>query len=772
MLAGSVILYALGAQRPIWAEGAIGLAALTVVAALAIRLPGRAVTAGIVILVLLAVGSFISRKGFGPRGAQADRRTDLVGLAVLVIILAAAIVPFVLEGRAGVLGEGVYTNDHAAQLYWTDWLQNGFGPEPSAVAWGYPVGPQSLVAVLAEATGASLVDAFNGLLIAIPALTGLAALSLLWRLRPVPRVAAASLAGLPFLAASFLAQSAFKETAMALFVLGFTAVMALATEPGANGRPDLGRRPALGAAVVLVLGGIFAYSLPALAWFGLIAAGGLAIAVWRGYRVDWGALREAAARHRGALIVAGIVVLGVAIVSVGRIGSFVDRIGDVSASTGRLSSPIFPGEGLGIWPEGDFRIVRGEVGGALIATAIGALAVLLGALQLWRRGASAALAALGAAAAIYVGARLFSSIYVEAKALAVMAPLVVVVALGGLLGGDGRSRGSLALRILGVTFLIGAAISTFLALRATPVGFEEKGEELEQLAEQVDGESVVFLGVDRFGGYWLRSTLMRSPGGYVPAEVKARAEKVWQQGTAMDLDTLGAGTLDEFDYAITTTAPYQSSPPPNFTEVDRTDSYVLWERTDETPRTQVLKEGGNPGRILEAGESAFISLACRRGSTAPGNGEAIVLPEPVLADPKAWSRPIPFEAPGSAAQVLELKPGRWQLSIQYHSQVDLTLRAPGLETGLPASLVGMYLTHQGQSAFWPAGEIEVPAGQTSVEVSIDADEPAALARLVGADRKVWLGELAATSLDPLTGEPETVALGEACGKYVDRYVPR
>ena len=445
-------------------------------------------------------------------------------------------------------------------------------------------------------------------------------MSLLWRLRPAPRVAAASLAGLPFLAASFLAQSAFKETAMALFVLAFTAVMALATEPGANGRPDLGRRPALGAAVVLVLGGIFAYSLPALAWFGLIAAGGLAIAVWRGYRVDWGALREAAARHRGALIVAVIVVLGVAIVSVGRIGSFVDRIGDVSASTGRLSSPIFPGEGLGIWPEGDFRIVRGEVSGALIATAIGALAVVLGAVQLWRRGASAALAALGAAAAIYVGARLFSSIYVEAKALAVMAPLVVVVALGGLLGGDGRSRGSLALRILGVTFLIGAAISTFLALRATPVGFEEKGEELEQLAEQVDGESVVFLGVDRFGGYWLRSTLMRSPGGYVPAEVKTRAEKVWQQGTAMDLDTLGAGTLDGFDYAITTTAPYQSSPPPNFTEVDRTDSYVLWERTDETPRTQVLKEGGNPGRILEAGESAFISLACRRGSTAPGNG--------------------------------------------------------------------------------------------------------------------------------------------------------
>ncbi len=240
MLAGSVLLFALGARRPIWAEGAIGLAALTVVAGLAVRLPGGAVTAAVLILALLAAGSFAARKGFGPRGSPPDHRADLAGLAVLLILLAAACLPFLLEGRGGILGEGIYTNDHAAQLYWTDWLQNGFGPEPSAVAWGYPVGPQSLVAVIAKVTGASLVDVFNGLLLAIPALTGLAALSLLWRLRPVPRIAAASLAGLPFLAASFLAQSAFKETVMALFVLGFTAVFALATEPGGDdGRPDL-----------------------------------------------------------------------------------------------------------------------------------------------------------------------------------------------------------------------------------------------------------------------------------------------------------------------------------------------------------------------------------------------------------------------------------------------------------------------------------------------------------------------------------------------------
>jgi hypothetical protein len=772
MLAGSLLLHALGAARPIWAEGALGLAALTVVAGLAVRLPGRAVTAAVVILALLAAGSFAARKGFGPRSGEeaAGSREDPVGLAVLLITLAAASIPFLLEGRAGVFGEGIYTNDHAAQLFWTDWLQNGFGPEPSAVAWGYPVGPQSFVAAIAEVTGASLIDVFNGLLLAIPALTGLAALSLLWRLRPGPRIAAASLAALPFLAASFLAQSAFKETVMALFVVGFTAVLALASEPGEDGQPALGRRPAVAAGVVLALGGIFAYSVPALAWFALILAVWMALVIGMGERqIDWGAFRDAIRRRRVPLAIGAVVLVGIAAVSAGRLGGFIERIGDISASTGRLSSPIFPGEALGVWPEGDFRVVRGEVSGALVATAIGFLAVVAGAVVLWRRRSFAVLAALGAAFVVYAGARAFSSIYVESKALAVMAPLVVVVALGGLFAAP-RGRTGRALRVLGVAFAIGAGASTFLALREAPVGFSDRGEELEQLAERIEGDSVVFLGVDRFAGYWLRGTLIRSPGGYVPAEIGARPQKVWQQGRAMDLDTLSATHLDEFDYAITTTAPYQSSPPSNMEEVARTDSYVLWERTARTPRTQVLAEGGAPGAVLEAGESPLVSLACRRGPQAPGGGEATVLPEPVVGGPGGWSRPVPFDAPGTARQQLELAPGRWQLSLQYHSQVDLSVSAGALEAELPASLVGMYLTHQGQSAFWPVGEVEVPAG--GLEVTVDAAEPAALARAAAATRRVWLGEIAATRLDPLAEEPQIVPLGAACDRYVDRYDPR
>jgi hypothetical protein len=88
----------------------------------------------------------------------------------------------------------------------------------------------------------------------------------------------------------------------------------------------------------------------------------------------------------------------------------------------------------------------------------------------------------------------------------------------------------------------------------------------------------------------------------------------------------------------------------------------------------------------------------------------------------------------------------------------------------------MYLTHQGQGSFWPVGEIAVPstgsrrAGSVPVRVEVSAAEPTALERAAGAPRRVWLGELAATRLDPTAGgRPADVPLDRACGEYVDHF---
>ena len=236
LVLGRALLHLLGRTDATWLAGAVGFAALTVAAPLLIRLPGRAATVAVLAGVALVGSLYVLWRSRGSRP-----RTDPgVPLAVIVIVLAAASLPFVFNERNGPLGEGVYTNDQGAQLYWTDWLQHGVGPEPKAVQFGYPSGPQSVAAVAAEATNASLLEAFNGLLVAIPVLTALAALAALDWLPAGRRVLAASLAGLPYLAASFLAQSAFKETTMALLVLAFAATLAARERVGWRGVAGVG----------------------------------------------------------------------------------------------------------------------------------------------------------------------------------------------------------------------------------------------------------------------------------------------------------------------------------------------------------------------------------------------------------------------------------------------------------------------------------------------------------------------------------------------------
>ncbi len=308
-------------------------------------------------------------------------------------------------------------------------------------------------------------------------------------------------------------------------------------------------------------------------------------------------------------------------------------------------------------------------------------------------------------------------------------------------------------------FAIGAAASTFLALRSAPMSFDRRGADLETLASRIQGKSVIFLGLDRFAAYWLRGTLVQSPGGYVPPEVKARSQKPWLQGQGIDFDTVSPHKLDRYRYAITTDAPFQSTPPPNFHRVATAGEYVLYKRVGETPIQKILDgEDGSPGVVAKRSRDCGTQFGTL-------NGTATVLPKPVVRGPIGWSQPLPFDAPATATRTLRLPPGRWRLSLQYDSQVPLTVRAGESSVRLPPSLDGMYLTHQGEGAWWSAGTIRVPK-TGPVKVAVIAAEPSSLQDALGVERRVWLGGIAATRAVPA----QSVPVGGACGRYVDHYL--
>ncbi len=776
LLIGQLALRLLRWPDSSWLAGATGLALLIIVTPFLLRLPGRAVTA-VVIVALAALASAALLF------ARRDRSASAIGLAVPVavvaITVALATLPFVFNDRVGVLGEGIYTNDHAAQLYWSAWLQTGFGPEPAAVQFGYPIGPQAVAVVVAEATGSSLVAAFNGLLLAVAALTGLTALGALREFGPVRRIAIASLAALPYLAASFLSQSAFKETVMALLVLAFAIVLQAAS----RGRRDQAARSGLvpwtaivAVGLALAVASVFTFSLPGLAWFlCAFAVWFLLEAVTGDGSVDWRSIRDTAAAHRSAFAVGGLVLIAAAAVAIGPAASFIEKIDDVQQSAGRLSSPIFPGEALGIWPEGDYRIVRGEVSGSLLAAGFGALAAGFGVFSLLRRREWSLLAMLVAGAAAYIGARLFAEVHVEAKALAVISPLIMLVGLRALLAppqeATGNRRRSLLWARYGFGGLVAVAAlgSTLLALRAAPVGFDDRQAGLERLAEEIDGDSVVFLGVDRFAGYYLREALARAPAGYVPEEIDPRKEKPWQQGLAVDFDTMDPIKLDRFDYAITTTAAYASASPENFEAVLRDRDYVLWRRDGETPRSRIVEPSGAPGAPSSCAANARSS---QRRATA-----SVFETTPVVAERSDWNVPkqvetaaagqdTAFLAPGEATVALEVpKAGGYELSLQYHSQAPLQIVVDGdVIAELAPSLDGMYIDGAGGSAFWPAGELTA-AAPGAVEIELRAKRPSGLQRALGVERRVWLGAIAVTS----SADPVNRELRGGCGAYVDHF---
>ena len=199
---------------------------------------------------------------------------------------------------------------------------------------------------------ASSIDVFAGLTLAIPALTALVAFAALDGLRPWPRTLASALVALPYLAAAYLAQEAFKEPIMALFVLSFALLLAKA-EDWRDAVP-------LG---VLAAGVTYVYSFPGLAWLAGVAAVWGAIELWRVRREQRG-VGDGDRSWRAPLIALGVGVLALVVL----IAPELDRLRDFAdfralhpdqaneGGLGNLPGQLSPLEALGIWPTSEFRL--------------------------------------------------------------------------------------------------------------------------------------------------------------------------------------------------------------------------------------------------------------------------------------------------------------------------------------------------------------------------------------------------------------------------------
>ena len=356
----------------------------------------------------------------------------------------------------------------ASHLLLSDWISERFRPEPVLIDQGYPLGPHALVAGLAASwarprSTSSPASCSRSRRSPRSSPTGRST-----GVRPVARVLASACVALPYLAAAYLAQEAFKEPIIALFVLAFALLLTRLR--------DWRSAIPLG---LLAAGVTYVYSFPGLAWLAgtAIVFGG--VELWRARRGGRGSARTRDARSRAPAIAVGVGLLTLVLLSLPEAGRLLDFV-DFRAlhpdranegGLGNLPGQLSPLEALGIWPTSDFRLsATASSVPAVVFYAGGLFALVCLALGLprWiRRNGTAVPSALLAAAILYLAARALGTVYTSAKALAIAAPLVTLVTLGGLLGE--RAAGADAGR---ARFGLAAAGSSFLILRQAPVAPE------------------------------------------------------------------------------------------------------------------------------------------------------------------------------------------------------------------------------------------------------------------------------------------------------------
>ncbi|HEX9968109.1 MAG TPA: hypothetical protein VGB06_09190 [Solirubrobacterales bacterium] len=755
LLVGRALLIVAGREAWSWLAPAAGFGAILTVTGLLARAPGHGTSAtlGLAALVVVAAAIVLLAAG-GPKSRpgldeSARRRWGSLreGLPVALAVALVLSIPFAITARWGLLGVG-FNNDLGLHLAWAEWLRSGAGPTPEA---GYPLGPHGLAVAVAAVPGIGLGQAFVGEIFAIGVLTGLTALGALVDLRPGRRVLGALLVAVSYLGASYFAQGAFKETAEALFVLAF-AVGLLTVEKPIRLRDTL---PYLALA-----GGIFfAYSFAGLAWpLAVLVLWSLTLTEVRAALAPRRLLRLLT-RPVTLVAIALLAGLAVAATLVGPFG-FVHTFNKVAGTN--TYGPVSPVEALGVWPASNYRLdAPGGAQLAGLAGALGALAVALGAAWWARRRELAVPLALAACALLYLASLPFSGDYSQAKALMIGAPLAMLVAIRPLLAEAGRRFGWTA---LAVVFVGGAAYSSLLALREAPVGPPGHGAELRALLPIVHGKPVLYAGQDRYAAYDLMGADTHVPIVEFPdPEVSENPEKPFDTGDAyspIDFDSFSRGTLDRVPYVVTGRAAWNSEPPPNFRRVAETPSYLLWERTGETPENRhVLLEGTDAGARAGCGSPEIRVLL---GS----GGRASLFPAPAIGRKEGWQESHVLGVGETAEQEIELPSGRWRLSLQYFSPFELTLSAPGFRRELKAALDGqrpntISLANDGQ--FWPAGEIVSDGGRVRFEVA--AAEPTALQRLSGYAGKAQVGSLVAVPAEPR----RTVPLAQACDAWIDWY---
>jgi hypothetical protein len=428
-------------------------------------------------------------------------------------------------------------------------------------------------------------------------------------------------------------------------------------------------------------------------------------------------------------------------------GSNVGIVGGVtSGAFGNLLAPLHALEGLGLWLTGDFRFAPAGALRAAILPGFALIVLVFAVVGAVKRRDVPWIAALLACALIYGYATRFQSPYVQAKALAIAAPIVAIGSGGELVrrldGANWRSSTTVVIALATAVYCLLSVGSELLVLRDAQVAPGEHLSELRGLRRLLHNRPTLVLFYDDYFKFELLGVPASSPLLPSPIPAAVQPAKPWSTGQALDFDSVSATTLNRFEYVITTRTRAQSEPPANFHLVGSSRSYEVWRRIGSTKPRLTLPESGHPGAILDCRTPLGSRLSHDRGIAR------------VRAAPR-YFRVTALAPGGSEHAVLRLPAGRWELSLPFVSQQAVTVRGAGLNVLLPPNL-------DWHGSVWPVGYVTSSGGP--IDLTLTMSDPAPISS-GSATQRFSPAPMIAVRI----ARSSSLPLHAACGRYVDWY---
>jgi len=640
----------------------LGLATIIVAAQLSTSFEATAGLTGPFVVVLAAVGLVVSRR---TRRSLPSRPEIAAALAVFVVFA----VPIVALGEATIAGYMKLEDGSLFLALAESALERGRGLQGYTDSGyliiynsgDYPVGAFLPFAIGGRLLGeeiAWLLQPYLALLSAMLALTLQPLCAAVVR-SPWRRALVAFIAAQAALLFGFAMWGGVKELTAAWLIPLAAALLARAANAATGWR-------SLVPLAVTTAAAVAALSFGALAWLGVPFAVAFVLMVRSsGFAMS---LKRAA-----AFTLVSVPILIPALPTAGIVTSAGSRAVLTSQEEiGTLLQPLSIFQAAGVWLTGDFRL-RPEYPLATLALIVLVLAASVAGARAFRRndGQSALLyAAGGITGCVAIVSQ--GSPWVDAKALATVAPLPVFLAMAA--GAHAAEAGRrVAGRCVVGLVAVGVLASNALAYREVTLAPRDRFEELARIDELFAGQGPTLLTREDIyaNRYFLRDMAVDNAAeNRWHRPIKLRDGRDIPRFRSVDIDQLSADTVGQFRLLVLRRSPIGSRPPSNFELVWRGRWYDVWRRTSPMPEARLAL--GSP---LDAGETPECATLRRfadrhralRLATARAR-DTIVLELPAGRLPRGWDadRRVPGAATASQSGTVEIPfelphGGRWQM---------------------------------------------------------------------------------------------------------------